>query len=362
MLIMIVLMAMATVISLVIFKGITWKETVLQLVVSSTVIALIFTGASYMSTSDTKFVNGTVSAKNNVRKQCSIGWRSTRDSFCTNYRTRQVPNGVSCSGKPRTCHTKYKTVYKSIYAWETRFWVTSKDLNMKWEIKRPDHQGAVTPARYASVRKGDNTSTKVDYVNYIKGAKDSLFHEKFKELAEIAYPKINNYYKANRVIYAATPVKPAFWRQWNKSFETVNAAASKKGANAVLVITGHSKQWAVQLAQGWDAHNINDVVTVIGVDKQQNIKWVDSRSWSANSIITVQIRDEVLALGKIDQAKINAIIKQSILQNFVLQDMSKFKYLADDIPPPTWSIILALLMIGLGTPTLVYVFNRYEIL
>ena len=106
-------------------------------------------------------------------------------------------------------------------------------------------------------------------------------------------------------------------------------------------------------------HNINDVVVVIGTDAEQNIEWVDITSWSESSFVDLRIRDELLDLGTIDKTQINMLIENAVIDNFTLQSMEKFEYLADDIIPPTWVFVVAFLILLVVTPAIAYVFIKH---
>ena len=333
-------------------------EAGIQLVFSLVLFGGISILGSYMQFADTKFVNGEVTQLIPKRQSCNTSWSRSSDSFCTNQRTKSVYDGQSCSGsgKNRSCHSVYHTEYKSIYSWERRYFVKSTIGN--YEIRRVDSQGVTTPPRFAEVLVGDPTSGQVSFVNYIKGASDSLFNEQFLEVAEISYPRISDYYRSNRVIYANHTVDPAFWRDWNKSLAEVNRAIIPSGANVIVVVTAHNKIWAEQLAQGWDAHNINDVVVVIGTDNvdSDDIAWVDVRSWSSTDLVNVEIRNEIIKLGTIVPESINSIIIDSVNNSFTLQDMAAFEYLAEDIPTPLWVKIVGAIILLLVTPGITYYF------
>lgn len=336
----------------------TWPELGIQSAVTSIVIILVFVIGNAQQTSDYEFRNGYVTETKPVTQNCPWGWRSTTDSFCTEYRTRVVKTGESCSTNSngvRTCTPIYDTEYNYIYDWERRYFVETT-LGQR-EVPRVDRQGVNTPERFSQISVNDPVAGHVQVTNYIKGAASSLFNEQFVEVAEISYPRITDIYKSNRVIYTAYPVDPDYWREWNEDIMEVNRNIRDTGANAIVVVTGHDKIWAEQLAQGWDAHNINDVIVVIGMSNEQ-IDWVDVRSWSNSQLVNIEIRDEILNLGTIDKDTINTIIETSIQDNYKLRDMTEFEYLADDIETPFWVYIVAMLVLLVITPLMSYMFIR----
>ena len=341
----------------------SWGEAAIQLAVTSIIIIFIFSLGNISQTSDMKFVNGVVEKVDANTQSCPLGWRSMRDSHCTEYTTRQVYSHQTCSGtgSSRSCTKHYDTEYKYIYGWETRYYVNADIRN--YEISRVDRQGAEVPPRFAQIKVGDPVTAQVAFTNYIRGASDSLFsREPAGEDVPIAYPSVRDYYIANRVLVQGIEFDSDMWKVWNHDVMRLNTSISETGANAIIVVTGSKEDFAEMLARAWEAHNINDVVTVIGLDGGNEIKWVDVASWSNNSTVEIEIRDRILELGTLDKDKINEIIQYSILTNFELKDMKEFEYLADDIPAPTWAYILAALILLILTPTTTYLFNKHKVI
>ena len=341
----------------------TWGEVAVQGIATSIVLVVIFAVGSSMQTSDVMFVNGVVERLDERKKSCQSGWRRSQDNHCTEYRTRQVKTGRTCStssnGK-KTCSNTYATEYKYVYDWEQRFYVYA-DIT-SFEVSRVDRQGVTIPPKFAEISIGTPVADQITYTNYIKGASSSLFNENMEgESVVLAYPSVKNQYKSNRVIVSGVKIDSAMWRQWNDEVMQLNTDIQKTGANAIIVVTGSQKSFATMLSRSWDAHNINDVVTVIGM-KDNMISWVDVSSWSDTSVVNLEIRDKIIELNTLDTTAINTIIHDAIQAGFKLKSMDEFEYLADDIAPPTWVYFLAGLMLLIITPAITYIFNKYEII
>jgi len=340
----------------------SWGEVAIQSFVTMAVILFIFATGSASQTRDTKIVNGVVTQLEPKQKNCPSGWVSSSDSFCTEYRTRSVKVGESCStvNKVRTCTPIYKTEYNYDYPWERRYFVKT-DIDTTFEIDRVDRQGSNTPPRFFEIVIGDPVAISVPYTNYIKGASESLFNKTYEELPPIAYPKIRDYYKVYRFLVYGVEFNADDFNQWNKKIAQLNSNVRKTGANFVLIVTKDNQNFGEMMAQAWDAHNINDIVATVGMDGN-NVEWVDVRSWSDNSIVEVEIRDSILNIGTLDIDKITATVEQSIMEGFQLKSMDDFEYLAEDIPPPTWAIVLALIVLIIITPVVTYIFNKYDVI
>lgn len=342
----------------------SWGEVFLQFFMTAIIIIGIFSLGSMSQTYDVKFVNGVVTDLDPRKESCPSGWRDYTDGFCTEYRTRSVPDGKTCttdSNGKRNCTTNYKTQYNYDYSWEQRYFV--KSTIQTYEIPRVDRQGVQTPPRFSRISIGDPVTAQVSYTNYIRGASSSLYNNQLPpdQLPPLAYPSVRNLFETNRVIITGVESNAEFQRDWNKEIAILNSDIRKTGANVIIVVTGDDRKFPESLAQAWEAHNINDVIVVIGMNGE-SVSWVDVRSWSSNSIVNIEIRDGISDLGTLDTNKINDIIKTSIMSGFELQSMDNFEYLADDIPPPKWAFILAFIILMIVTPTVTFLMNKYQII
>lgn len=342
----------------------TWAEMGIQALGSVLVICGVFAMAGYSATYDTQLINGVVTETNAVKKNCQSGWHDYSDSFCTEYRTRQKKTGQSCSTDSngrKSCHDTYKTQYKSIYPWERRYFVET-DIKYSYEISREDSQGVTYPQRFNEVKLGDPVTVQKEYVNYIKAAASSLFNKTPPaDTAILAYPKIVDYYRANRVIITGYSASNALYNEWNTQLAQLNANIRKTGANVIIVVTNDNVEYPEMLARAWDAHNINDVIVTIGMSGEE-IAYADVRSWSDKSLVNVEITDHILNLNKLDPAQINQIIETAITDNFKLKPMTDFEYLAEEIPAPTWSLVLAALILLIVTPGVTYLFHKHDVM
>lgn len=333
--------------------------TIGEMAVQAGITSVVMIGLTFASfhsqTYDTMIINGAVTKLNPQRESCNMFWSDWPDGFCTNQHTRQVRDGQTCTTNNkgvRSCTPKYKTQYRSVYSWERRYFVTT-DLPEVYEISRVDAQGVNTPPRFAEIKIGDPVSTSVSYTNYIKGAASTLFNVKYEDVPPIAYPKIYDYYKARRVIYFGVPASFDFVKQWEGKLAELNTSIRKTKANVIIVVVDSTRDWAERLAQAWDAHNINDIVVVIGT-QGDTITWVDVRSWSSDELVDITIRDEILKIGNVDPDKINNIIYDSVVRYYKMQSMDDFEYLADDIPPPMWMYIIAAIVLLIISPAVTW--------
>jgi hypothetical protein len=348
----------ALIITKVIFnRKYSWKEFAIHFCVVFFSIIFTFVGGYFSQTYDEKFVNGFVIKKNPVTENCHVGWSDFSDSFCTNEYTREVYTNTTCSGsgKEKTCTRHYKTQYKAVYPWETKYYVETSVG--EYEIDRVDNQGAITPNFFVNTSINDPVSKRVSYVNYIKASSQSLF-SKTSINHDVEYPDVYSYWKANFVIWNGID-EPVNSKDINFNVMKLNRDISDTGANVIIVFTNNNSNWPDTLASEWDNHNINDIVIVIGTSDNNKIDWVNVKSWSNNDMVNVSIRDHLMNMSSINNSMFD-IIKNDVEKYYVLQDMSDFSYLKYDIVPPTWTFVIALLIVFVINPIITYIFIKYD--
>lgn len=344
-------------------KEYSFGEFVVQLV-GSTFIILLLTVIGYNSqTTDYKLVNGNVIKKEIIQKSCPFGWNDYTDSFCTEYHTRQVVSGMSCStiNKVTTCHNTYKTQYKYWYPWEKKYKVYS-DVS-SFEISRVDSQGANVPQRYSSVNIGDPVSTYTSYTNYVMASKMSLFNagEKIDEKFSVKYPEIYNYYKVDRFIDVDGVYTVDERKKWSEQISEFNSRAKSKKANFIVVVTKSDETFASKLEQNWFSYKLNDVIVIIGIDDSKNIKWTNVKSWSKDETPTILIRDFILKQKKLnDPVLISISIAASINDTYVETPEQEFEYLKYDITPPLWCLILTMIFVAVVNPIIAMILTKNE--
>lgn len=340
----------------------TVKELAAQGALTLVVLVALFTISDRAQNGATKIINGAVTELRPVKRSCPIGWVTHLDSHCTEYTSMSVKIGESCSTDEkgnRSCTDVMQTQYNYHYPWERRYFVSS-DVPEDFEIKRVDRQGRNTPPRFAQIRVGDPVAVEQFYRTYIKAASHSLFQAADVEPAEVAYPKVFDYYRANRVIDAGAGLNANTLATWNRNLDALNRDLRGKGANVILVLTKEPEIFSERLAKAWHAHNINDVVVVIGLAEDgQTIAWVDARSWSRQSLSDIAIEGGILDLRTLNPDAITAAVSEGVLASYQARDMSEFEYLKHEVSLPTITLILAFLVILVFTPLMTFIFARH---
>ena len=306
----------------------------------------IFAGALYGSrasaTADTELINGEIVDK--TREHGS--YQRSYDCNC-----RKV-SSCSGSGKNRSCSTSTKcdTCYEDRYTVKWRaistvgtFTIDSLDRSSRSVYAAPD------PQRYTIIQKGEPACVQRSYTNYIRGVPQSILRPaaaevKAKYAGKIpAYPiHVYDFYRVNRFVAAGLAVPEA--NVWNQGIsEIAKVVGPLKQANVVVVVTSYDPDFFYALQDAWVNGKKNDVIVVIG-QKQYGgpAEWVRVMALTKSDILQVTLRDSILELPNISSNAVLPVIKGVILKNYDRKEMKDFKFLEDQIDPPTWVIATSL--------------------
>jgi len=116
------------------------------------------------------------------------------------------------------------------------------------------------------------------------------------------------------------------------------------------------------LRRHWLGGKKNDAIPVIGVDKENNINWVEVMSLS-NEDFKIRLRDGLLGTGKIDPNITLATIRDVISKHFKRRPMKDFEYLKSSIQPTKnqwiWGMVFSFLL-SVGLSVLFYYLDPFE--
>lgn len=299
------------------------------------VIAGWFAGR-YAMVADVEVLNGQVISKHSDEVSCTHSYRCRCKTTCS------TVNGVKkCT---ETCDTCYE------HAFDVD-WILETTLG-RIRINRIDRQGVEEPPRYTEAKVGDPVAKTSLYTNYIKGAPDSLFNalneeqliERFKNSLP-AYPEnVYDYHYVDRVL--ANGVSINNLREWNlelaKRLRTLGPA---KEVNFVVVFTKEADpQYANALNAHWLGGKKNDVIVVLGTPNYPEIAWVQVLSWSKEEVFKVKLRDALQDMGRVELQTFFDTLVQHVSKGYVRRPMSDFEYLKHEIEPPTWVIVLLVVL------------------
>lgn len=342
-------------------KDISKVEILMLVTVSVLLTTGIYFAGAYAQTADAEVWNGNVTGKHPAKTSCS-------HSYSCNCRTVYRPptcsggKSYSCSGGGSTtiCDTCYEHSYDVN-------WVIESNIG-SWNVDRVDSQGLQEPQRFTIVKQGDPVSSTRSYTNYIKGAPDSLFHayagiaQQYQNVIP-EYPlAIYDMYKLNHAVVIGNVPVPEI-DKWNYELAMMNGRVGpSKQVNILVVFTNVSNQkFLYALESAWLGGKKNDVIVVIGTSKYPTIDWVGVTSWTDKQLFKVQLRDEIFSQKQIDRTQLLAAIERTVLSSYNRKPMADFEYLKYEIEPPTWVLILSIVLGSVCAVALAFVFRDKEL-
>lgn len=180
------------------------------------------------------------------------------------------------------------------------------------------------------------------YENRVKAADQSVFHFENVSKADIkkyslkSYPKITGYYKMAAVIGDSS--EDALIA--DKKFQYINGLLGHKKQVRVFVlifkdqpvIAGNYQEWY------WSGANMNEFVICIGIDKERNVNWCKTISWTRSETLKAEVKYFVQSQTKLNLQEIADYTQKQVDKEFVRRSFKEFNYLT--VEPPVWAVIL----------------------
>lgn len=325
---------------------VTIKEAILQIVLVSIMVLVTYYVGSYQSLSDTELLNGQITNKQSEKVSCE-------HSYSCHCRT-------SCSGgKTRTCSTVCQTCYEHSYDVD---WNLKTDLNRTITIDRVSRQGLKEPPRFTLAKIGDPVVVKNSYQNYIKAAGHNIINPG-KVIATEQYAKyvpkyplsIYDYHYLDRVIINKRVDKKLSLYLAN----SLKKVGKLKQANIIIVVSNAPTQdFRYAVESKWLGGKKNDIIVLVN----DNFQWADVITLAGNKgneFLTVQIRDDIIAYGKIDEGLVDIIVRDT-LKYFDRLPMDSLKYLKEQAEVPFIVLLLCYSIAVFGSIGLTFYFHRND--
>ena len=328
-------------------KEFSYAEFFVSFILVAVISGIIIAVVSYTNMSDIQIINGQVVNKEMEQVHC-------RHSYsCHCYTT------CSGSGSNRHCSEYCQTCYRHKFDQDWTVFTTVGNF----DIDTIDSQGLIEPPSYTAAYIGEPAQARSLYQNYIKASPDSLFHKITSHKYVIPqYPdKVTGYYHHNRVVVVNANIN--FSSEVNQLLNNfLITLGPKKQVNIVPVFTNYDRDFGESLEQEWIGGKKNDVVIVIGLDKdQRTIKWTKVFSWSKSTLVNYEIQDYVMAMKEFDPDKFVFGVAGIIDKSFVRRSMKEFEYLKDSIEPPDWAIVTGIILMLVSVVGCSFYFSRKDI-
>jgi hypothetical protein len=316
-------------------------------VVGPLVVLIGYGGVLFHNRVDTEVWNGEVTKKYSEHVSCE-------HSYSCNCRTQ---------GKTTTCDTCYEHDYDVD-------WKVENTAGDDIKIRRIDAQGLYEPPRWSQIHIGDPVAQTHRFINYVMGAKDSLFNTReqktligtYKSMIP-SYPDgIYDYYKIRRVLLVGNvPMNELTLNAWNQQLALMlRPLGPRKQVNVILVLTTvQDPNFANALRAAWLGSKKNDVVAVIGTSHYPTVDWVRVFSWSDNEAFKIQLADAIQDKGTLDPVDTTTLIGGWVNRDFQRKHMKDFSYLAwESTPSMSACVIIALLSLAATAGGIVLFLNK----
>lgn len=334
----------------------SWKEGILSVIITFVIVSGVYFAGKYSNTQDFEILNGEVISKKREHGSYVRPYSCNCYTSCSGSGTTQ-----SCSTICQTCYEDRYTV--DWYANTTLGKITFKSLDRssKSVYKEPD------PTVFINCLPGEPAAKESWYMNYVKATPDSLFNTKMLDNYPVPpYPEVYSFYKYNRVINVNSKIKQEDINLLNSKLSNkLKVLGALKQVNVIVILTeidDTSYRHAVE--NTWIGGKKNDVVVFLGMD-DYNYTWVDVMTWALNSgneLFRVKLKDEIFSQKQFDTDKISSSIEQQIKAHYDRPRMEDFEYLKDEIHPPTWIIVFALILSLGSTVGLAVFFYNNEVI
>lgn len=323
--------------------NIGWGELAVNVGVGVLAVAVVYFAGRYSAADDIEIWNGEITGKTRDHGH----YLRSYDCNCT--------TTCSGSGSSRTCTETCQTCYEDRYTVNWDFQSTIGLYNVK-HLDRSSRSvyNEPDPPLYANTNKGDACSREKSYVNWVKAVPDSLYNQK-RAMSAYAdkipeYPRVRNLIHVNRVLAVDASLPPGVQRDLNKHLnDRLKHLGPVLQMNLVMIVTGiqdPSYRYAVENA--WIGGKKNDAVIFVGVDENMQVTWTDIMTFAnnkGNELFQVRLRDALTEIGNItDTYRVSDVVSNVAMADFTRIEMAEFERLKEEIDPPTWVIVFALLL------------------
>lgn len=336
--------------------AICWKEWVSQigaLVLSTALCMGLLALSGMMKTHDFDIINGFVTKKERDEVSCSHAYQC--GETCTSSTTYDSKGKAHTS---RSCSPKWCYEHGYDVDWDVR-----TSLGTLHTIDRIDRRGLAEPPRWSDVEVGDPVSETESVRNYLL-----VDDDRFKTDATIsakyagalpAYPLPYDYYNYYRVLDDTKQDYDEINIWLNNKLRKDSAL---KQMNIILVVTKNDPDYFYALMEYWRGARKNDIILLYGVDENEQIKWAKAMSFADgqnNQILLKQLQSATYEREfGIDVVKEQYAL---IMKDFNRVPNEEFAYMMQAIDPPTWWVVLLVLLNLTATAGLSYFFIKEEV-
>lgn len=330
---------------------ITIQEMLIHFVVVILVIVSVWNVGKWSQTADTEIWNGVITSKHRDHD-------TYEESYDCNCSTDAKGN--------RSCSTCWETHYTvDWYAKSTvgNIQFDSEDSTSRSVYNYPN------PTQYTNCSVGQPAATEHSYVNYIQAVPQSIFADRASAddfPGKVPhYPRVHDYYQVDHVLNVDAEISAGQIAVLDKGIDGIlRELGPSKQANIILVLTeidDPSYRYAVE--QTWLGGKKNDIVIFVGLDGNK-ITWVDIMTWALNSgneLFHVTLRDKITKQKHLDFVELIPAVNDTVVELYDRPQMKDYKHLEEEITPPDWVVVLAIILGCGGSILLVWFFHVHDV-
>lgn len=312
----------------------TWNEVGVTLLVAAIMSCGSVVAGLFAEIGDTNIINGSIINKERVHGSYTTCSSTNSDGQCTSYTTHYTVDWY-VHGNFGTLDNPYRESV-SVGHYES---TSSSSRN-----NRPD------PVYYTQAIIGDPMSLPAFFRNYVKGAPMSLYNTELEPSYPMpAYPQVEGYYKFNRVVELGSGITTIEQLELDKILdEELKLMGPLKQVNPIVVLVGvDDSNYRYDLENVWLGGKKNDAIFTIGVDENKNITWASAFTY-ANSLgnegFQINAGANMRELGTFTTEGVAEVVISTINADFTRITEKEFSYLAYEISPPWWVILIAMVL------------------
>jgi len=347
-------------------KETTWWEILIPFAASFVFSIIAHFTTSFISAQKEEFWTGWITSVNYFEE-----WNEKV------YYTERVPDGketyIDSDGKKRT-RTKYKTVKKSRIDTHPPYWEAHESNGAVYNITASEYKRFVYRwgnEKFIDMYRNYHSKDGDQYVVAFNGRDEdmevattshsyqnkvilsrSVFNfkdvteQEIKDFGLVKYPTITNQWDMPSIL---GNVVPGF-DQADRRLSVFNArkGATKQVRVWIIIFKDKTLESAVLQQSYWKNGNMNEFVICVGVDRENNVTWGKTFSWTDSSKLIVEsngiVNDQIGK--KVDLAGIVSWVERNVPKDWVRKSFKKdFNYI--NISPPWWAILLTFILTAL---------------
>lgn len=343
-------------------KNFSWLEAGAQALLSVLLIVGGYQAGKHLEMTSVEFWTGSVQSKSH-----------DDGHYVTSY-SCNCHQSCSGSGSNRSCTQTCDTCYEDHY---TRNWflnttignIITSNVDTTSRFRR-DAFGS--DKHWNDAYKGEACSKPNTYINYVAAADSSLHHregtmEKWAKAGLLPdYPQIHGIYHLNRAHDLGVGIKNI--GAWRTGLDNIMAnLGSLKQINLfVYFVPSTDPSYKHALEAHWKGANKNDTIVLLGMeDDRKTVAWTDVITWAKSDLYRQTIIDGIMKAGPIQEdshtADILGIINNATLKHYERRPMAEFEHLAKEISPPTWIMVILIIIAVPGSLALAYLFHCIDL-